>query len=113
MQVLRDKLREASFRPEEKIRTCEGALEYLVAASPEHLFAARSGVFPMPSKPGFLLQDAWDAAAAWARTVGKMGLTEGLNRLGTRAYNRRLILHAASARPRMKAESPTGALKRP
>ncbi|KAH8603877.1 hypothetical protein ERJ75_001777300 [Trypanosoma vivax] len=67
----------------------------------------------MPSKPGFLLQDAWDAAAAWARTVGEMGRAEGPHRMGTRAYNRRRPLRAKSARPRMKAESPGGAPKGP
>ncbi|KAH8609350.1 hypothetical protein ERJ75_001209000 [Trypanosoma vivax] len=53
MQGLRDELGETSFRPEEKIRTHEGALEYLTATSPEHLCAARRGMFPMLSKPGF------------------------------------------------------------
>ncbi|KAH8606468.1 hypothetical protein ERJ75_001511900 [Trypanosoma vivax] len=67
----------------------------------------------MPSKPGFLLQDAWDAAAAWARTVGEMGRAEGPQRIGARAYNRRRPLRAKSARPRMKAESPGGAPKGP
>ncbi|KAH8616910.1 hypothetical protein ERJ75_000422400 [Trypanosoma vivax] len=83
-----------------------------MATSPEHPCAARRGMFPMPSKPGFLLQDAWDAVmAAWEGTVGKMGLTEGLKRIGARAYNRRRPLRAKSARPRMKAESPGGAPK--
>ncbi|KAH8620483.1 hypothetical protein ERJ75_000068600 [Trypanosoma vivax] len=67
----------------------------------------------MPSKPGFLLQDAWDAAATWARTVGEMGRAEGPQRIGARAYNRRRPLRAKSARPRMKAESPGGAPKGP
>ncbi|CCD19067.1 hypothetical protein, conserved in T.vivax [Trypanosoma vivax Y486] len=67
----------------------------------------------MPSKPGFLLQDARDAAAAWARTVGEMGRAEGPQRIGARAYNRRRPLRAKSARPRMKAESPGGAPKGP
>ncbi|KAH8616711.1 hypothetical protein ERJ75_000451200 [Trypanosoma vivax] len=66
----------------------------------------------MPSKPGFFLQDARDAAA-WARTVGEMGRAEGPHRIGARAYNRRRPLRAKSARPRMKAESPGGAPKGP
>ncbi|KAG8343175.1 hypothetical protein ERJ75_000179700 [Trypanosoma vivax] len=59
VQALRDKLGGTSFKPEEKIRTYEGAFEYLTATSPEHLFAARRAMFPMPSKLCFLLQDAW------------------------------------------------------
>ncbi|CCD19599.1 hypothetical protein ERJ75_000834600 [Trypanosoma vivax] len=71
-------------------------------------------MFPMSSNPGFLLQDAWDAVmAAWEGTVGKMGLTEGLQRIGMDAYNRRRPLRAKSTRPRMKAESPGGAPKGP
>ncbi|KAH8617755.1 hypothetical protein ERJ75_000340300 [Trypanosoma vivax] len=69
IQALRDELGEASFRPEEKIRTYEGTLGYLMATSPEHLFAARRGMFPMPSSPRFLLQYAWDAMALWTRAT--------------------------------------------
>ncbi|KAG8339090.1 hypothetical protein TRVL_10082 [Trypanosoma vivax] len=108
IQGLRYELGEVSFKPEEKNRTCEGALEYLTATSPEHLLAARSGTFPMPPKPDFSSQSAWGAVAAWEGTVGEMGLTEALDRLGTRAYNRRRPLHAASARPEAQAESFAG-----
>nr|CCC49828.1 hypothetical protein, conserved in T. vivax [Trypanosoma vivax Y486] len=52
MQVLRGKLSDASFKPEEKIRTHEGALEYLTATSPRQLLTARR-VFPMPPRPVF------------------------------------------------------------
>ncbi|KAH8607340.1 hypothetical protein ERJ75_001428300 [Trypanosoma vivax] len=30
----------------------------------------------MPSRPGFLLQDAWDEMAVWARAVAEVGLME-------------------------------------
>ncbi|KAG8343053.1 hypothetical protein TRVL_06115 [Trypanosoma vivax] len=113
VQVLPYKPSETSFKAEEKIRTYEGALEYLTATSPEHLLAARRGVFPMPTKPGFLLQDAWDETALWIRTVGEMGPVDGLNRLGRCAYNRRRLLRLARAHPGMQAESLAGALKGP
>ncbi|KAH8619907.1 hypothetical protein ERJ75_000118400 [Trypanosoma vivax] len=106
MQVLRDELSEASFKPEEKVHTHDGAPDKLEATSPEHLCGARSDMFPMPSKPGFLLQDVWNAVAAWARTVGEMGLAEGLKRIGTRAYNRRRPLRAKSVRPEGKRSHP-------
>ncbi|KAG8339092.1 hypothetical protein TRVL_10081 [Trypanosoma vivax] len=111
IQGLRYELGEVSFKPEGKIRTHEGTLECLMATSPEHLLAARSGTFPMPPKPDFSSQSAWGAVAAWEGTVGEMGLTEALDRLGTRAYNRRRPLHAKSVRPGMKAESFGGAPK--
>ncbi|KAG8339758.1 hypothetical protein ERJ75_001042400 [Trypanosoma vivax] len=88
IQGLRDELGEAPFEPEEKIRTDEGALGYLMATSPERLFSARRDMFPMPPKNCFLFQDALDAMALWTRAVGGMGLTEGLNRPGRCVYNR-------------------------
>ncbi|KAG8343741.1 hypothetical protein TRVL_05429 [Trypanosoma vivax] len=42
-----------------------------------------------------------------------MGLTDGLNRVGRHVCNRRRPLRAKSAPPRMRAESPAGALKGP
>ncbi|KAG8340421.1 hypothetical protein TRVL_08748 [Trypanosoma vivax] len=113
IQVLRDKLSVGPFKPEETIRTHGGTLGHLAKIPPEQLFAGRRGMFSMPSKPGFLLQDAWNAIAVWAKGVGEMGLTEGLQRIGARAYNRRRLLHAKSARLGMQAESPGGALKGP
>ncbi|KAH8604867.1 hypothetical protein ERJ75_001675400 [Trypanosoma vivax] len=50
---------------------------------------------------------------ASARTVGEMGLAEGLQRIGARAYNRRRPLRAKSARQGIQAESPGGAPKGP
>ncbi|KAG8342519.1 hypothetical protein TRVL_06654 [Trypanosoma vivax] len=113
VQALRDKLGGTSFKTEEKIRTYEGAFEHLAATSPEHLFAAFRAMFPMPTKPGFSLQDAWCETALWIRTVGEMGLVDGLNRLGRCVCNRRRLLRAESAHPGMQAESFPGALKGP
>ncbi|KAH8613678.1 hypothetical protein ERJ75_000735500 [Trypanosoma vivax] len=70
-----------------------------MATSPRRLLTACRGMFPMPPKPGFLLQGAWDAMALRPRAVGEMGLTEGLNRPGGRVYNRWRLLRAAGARP--------------
>ncbi|KAG8340862.1 hypothetical protein TRVL_08312 [Trypanosoma vivax] len=84
-----------------------------MATSPEHLFAARRDMFPMSSKPVFFLQDAWDQMVLWVRTVGEMGLTEALNRLGRCVYNRWRLLRTASAYPGMQAESLGGVLKGP
>ncbi|CCD21425.1 hypothetical protein, conserved in T. vivax [Trypanosoma vivax Y486] len=81
-QGLQHKVSGTSFKPEEKIRTCEGVLEYLMATPAEQLFAAFRGMFPVPSKPGFCCK------THWARAVGGMGLTEGLNRPGRCVYNR-------------------------
>ncbi|KAH8620308.1 hypothetical protein ERJ75_000087100 [Trypanosoma vivax] len=53
VQVMRDKLSEASFKTEENICTHEGALDYWMAALPEHLFAACRDMFPTPPKLGF------------------------------------------------------------
>ncbi|KAG8338925.1 hypothetical protein TRVL_10248 [Trypanosoma vivax] len=113
IQGLLDKLSEASFKAEEKVRTHEGALEQSEATLPEHLFAAWRGMFPMPSKPGFLLQDAWDAVAVWTWAVGEVGLTEGLSRLGRCAYNRWRLLRATGAGPGIQAEPLVRALKGP
>ncbi|KAH8606931.1 hypothetical protein ERJ75_001424600 [Trypanosoma vivax] len=65
----------------------------------------------MPSRPGFLLQDAWDEMAVWARAVVEMGLMEGPNRLGRCVYNRRRLLLAPGACPGAQVESLVGALK--
>ncbi|KEG07490.1 hypothetical protein DQ04_09651050 [Trypanosoma grayi] len=48
IQELRNKFVEKGFRPEENIRTFEGALEYLFGASPEQPLAAYRVLFPSP-----------------------------------------------------------------
>ncbi|KAH8605415.1 hypothetical protein ERJ75_001619900 [Trypanosoma vivax] len=111
IQGLRDELGETSFKPEEKIRTHEGAHEYLTAASPEHLFAACRGMFPMPSKTSFSLKDTWGEMALWPRAVGSMGRADSLNRLAGRVYDRWRLSHSTGARPGVQVEPPGGAPK--
>ncbi|KAG8339148.1 hypothetical protein ERJ75_000252900 [Trypanosoma vivax] len=84
-----------------------------MATPPEQLFAAFRDMFPMPSKPGFLLQDAWDEMALWLRAVGNMVLADGLNRPGKRVYNRWRLLRMAGECLGVQAEPPSGAPKGP
>ncbi|KAH8607031.1 hypothetical protein ERJ75_001446000 [Trypanosoma vivax] len=75
IQGLRDELGEAPFEPEEKIRTDEGALEYLMATSPEHLCTACRDTFPMPPKPVFCSKTHW---MRWR--YGRVQLSEWVSR---------------------------------
>ncbi|KEG08012.1 hypothetical protein DQ04_08211010 [Trypanosoma grayi] len=64
---------EKGFRPEENIRTFEGALGYLFGTSPEQFLAAYRGFFPLPMKPGFDLGQAWGNFVAWVHAIRRGG----------------------------------------
>ncbi|KEG08193.1 hypothetical protein DQ04_07781030, partial [Trypanosoma grayi] len=110
---LTNKFVERGFRPEEKNRTFEGALEYLLEASLEQFLAAYRGLFPLPMKPGFDLCQPWGNFVAWIYAIRHEGMPAEQSQLGRRLYYQLRVAQAAKENPGVNIQTLANAISNP
>ncbi|KEG07049.1 hypothetical protein DQ04_11111010 [Trypanosoma grayi] len=113
IQELKNKFVDKGFRPEENIRTFEGAMEYLVETSPEQLLAAYRDLFPLPIRPGFELCQAWDNFVAWIYAIRHEGMSAEQSQLGRRLYYQLRVAQAAKENPGVNIQTLANAISDP
>ncbi|KAH9598815.1 hypothetical protein LSM04_001910 [Trypanosoma melophagium] len=70
-------------RPEGRIRTFEGMMDYLLQTSITQLLAAYRKIFPMPANPGPAYNDAWNNFLQWANAIRNEGMSNQQVRFGS------------------------------
>ncbi|ORC89381.1 uncharacterized protein TM35_000121560 [Trypanosoma theileri] len=92
------------IRPEEKIRSFEGMMDYLKETSPSQLVIAYREIFPMPANPDLAYKDAWDNFVQWTRAIRSDGMSASMIQLGRLIYRQLRIIQTVKDFPGVKME---------
>ncbi|ORC92305.1 uncharacterized protein TM35_000045190 [Trypanosoma theileri] len=113
IQELRQPIWTESCRPEEKIRTFEGLMEFLMDASPSELPAAYQRLFPRPVNPGLFFNDVWNNFVQWLDSVRNEGISAQLIQMGRQVCTQLRVIQTVKDNPGLKVTELTQVMEEP